>query len=155
MRPPLALVSPYCAGLLMLGMSMTSCSETSMCCPAPVAPRPALAERRDRTEHDAGIALALRVVTDAELGERAGHASLDHRVGALAQIEKQLAAARLLEVEGDAALAGVLCQPRQRALGIGESVPEGPALAQRMAAGRLDLNHVRTEITEQSAGQQP
>src|SRR5207248_11063812 len=122
---------------------------------APVAPRAALAERRDRTEHDAGIARTLRVVADAALGENAGRASLEHRVGALAQIEKQLAAARLLEVEGDAALAGVLCQPSQRALGIGDAVPEGPAPAQRMAAGRLDLDYVRTEITEQSAGQQP
>ena len=61
---------------------------------------------------------------------------------------------RTVEVERGASLRGVEREPEERPLGVRDVTPERRAAARRVAAGRLDLHDVRTEVAEEFAGEE-
>ena len=116
-----------------------------------VAVRPVLPEVRHRGQHDARVHLAQRVVAEAEPLHRARREALDHRVRAGDEAEQAVAVLGAFEVEHDAALVGVEEEEDGGALGAGLVLVERGLHPRRIAARRLDLDHVRAVVAEQAS----
>src|SRR5690606_39669374 len=72
----------------------------------------------------------------------------NHHIGLLDQLLDQFNAAFAFQVEGDGFLVATETAPPER----GAAVVEFAPAANRVAAGRLDLDHLGAEIGEQGAG---
>ena len=102
---------------------------------------------RQGGEHKPGVGRRQHVVAEAQSGQRAGTHGLHHHVGGGGQIDVEPAASLVLEVEGDAALAPVGVQVQQR-----HALDDGPGhLADVVARGRLDLDHVGAQVGQKRA----
>src|SRR5262249_36772353 len=107
-----------------------------------------IAEAADRGIDDAPIALAQRLVGEAETIHHAGAGVLDYHLCRFDQLEKNLAAARLLEIEADRELVAV------DALEIAGERPQlvigmkRPDLARAVAVERLDLDDLGALVGE-------
>jgi hypothetical protein len=108
---------------------------------AEVALRTRLAEARDRSQDESGIALRELGPAETALGEEADGMTLDHEIGARRERTQSLAIGLAIEVEDDAPLVPVRIRES-------ESV-EFAAATQRLAVRRLDLDDVRPEIGKQ------
>src|SRR5690606_35613769 len=84
---------------------------------------------------------------NAPLFQRAGTEVFDHHVGLFNQLLDQFYAAFAFQVEGDGFLVATETAPPER----GAAVVEFAPAANRVAAGRLDLDHLGAEIGEQGA----
>src|SRR5262245_21599051 len=69
------------------------------------------------------------------------------------QTPKKLSAVLNAEVEGHAALGGVVVPERQTAVLVWDIVEKGPHAARGLAAERLDLDDIGAQITEQLAAE--
>src|SRR5262249_16191854 len=111
-----------------------------------------LAEAADLAVDDAGILYGDLLVADAVALQGAGPEVGDHDVGALAEPACELQVAGVLEVEHERALVAVRgVEVRGTARRIDRRLP-GPGV---VAAGRLDLDHVRAEVAERHADERP
>jgi hypothetical protein len=114
--------------------------------PGPPRERPGLAVAGHAREHDPGVGLGEHVVAEVPPLERARAQVLDHHVRLADEVEHQLLAARLAQVERDAPLAARLHRPEQLA----SAVLTVPPAAQLVGlVGRLDLDHVGAEVGHQ------
>jgi hypothetical protein len=116
---------------------------------APVAIRARVAVAADRDGDQLRIALAQLRLAEAEALGRAGPPVLHEHVGAIHEREQGLAAARLLEVEHDAALAAVRVHVEARA----PAAPVGADPHRVADPRRLDLHHLGALIREDHAGE--
>ncbi len=112
-------------------------------------------EGRDRAEHEGGTEGTQPLVVDAERVHAAGRQVVDQDVGTGHQGVETSAVARLLEIEHDRTLVDVEREEETAPLRIRpvRVRREGAALARRVAAGRLDLDHVRAEIGHHPGGE--
>jgi hypothetical protein len=104
----------------------------------------ALAEAEGADIDDARVQLSHRFVVEPEPLHRLRPDVVDQGIGALRELQQRLLAGRLLQVEHDAALVAVQVE-EQRA---GARATAGAGGAQHVAAGRLDLDHVGTEVRQ-------
>src|SRR5580700_1593904 len=65
---------------------------------------PGLAERRDRAQHERGILAMKHLPAEPEPVERARREALDDDVGAARELQEDIRAARMVEVERERAL---------------------------------------------------
>ena len=105
-----------------------------------IAVRPVLSESRDAAVDDPRVDRAHRVVVDAEAVLDVGAEVLDHDVGTPRQREEDLAAARVLQVERDAALVAV------QVLEVGAVAAAAGDVV--VGAGRLDADHLGAPVGE-------
>ena len=107
---------------------------------------------RDRAEHDARVDLAEPLVGQAALGQGARPHGLDDDVGVLRQIEIDLHAFRLAQVDGNRALAPVDMQGEKGVVPFARRrFDDRPGhLAPVVALGRLDLDHFGPQVREQA-----
>src|SRR5207249_5406281 len=101
-------------------------------------PRVVAAETGDGRVHEARVVGRELVVAEPEPFRDTRAPRLHDDVGAHRERSRDALVVVILEVEDDAALAAAPERPRRLA-------------AQRMAAGRLDLDHLRAEIGEELA----
>ena len=113
--------------------------------------RAVLPERRDRDEHQPWVELRQPLVAEAEPVHLPRRGGLQDDVGRRREALEAGAAGRGLQIKNDAALIGVVGEPVQPLLGVGVVVDEGRPAAGRVAAGRLDLDHIRAEVGEELA----
>ena len=115
--------------------------------------RPGGPVARDRAEHEAPVRLPQPLVGEAALGQRSGTHGLDHDVGVLGQVQVDLHAFGLPEVDGDRALAPVDVEGEQRAVALaGRRLDDGPRhLAPVVALRWLDLDDVGAQVGQQPA----
>ena len=104
----------------------------------------ALAEAEGADIDDARVHLPHRFVVEPEALHRLRPHVVDQRVGRLRELQQRLLAFRALQVQHDAALVAVQVE-EQRA---GARAPAGTGGAQHVAAGRLHLDHVGTEVRQ-------
>ena len=95
-----------------------------------------------------------RFPAEAARLQAARRLALEEHVGPLGERQQQLAAARPVDGQRDAALRGVEREPEERAVGIGRPAPEGRPPARRVALRRLDLHDVGAEVAEDLAGEE-
>jgi hypothetical protein len=114
------------------------------------APGSALAIAGDRSVDQARVALGQRLVVEPEEAQRAGAEILDDDVGRVAQAQREVERAGLVQVDADVALAGVL-------LGIvaGHALLRGEGEARDVGRGRLDLDHLGAEVQQGARAQPP
>jgi len=99
----------------------------------------------ERAVNQFRLRLLQRVVSKTQLVHRAGPEVFGHHVGALDQLQHDIAALLRLEVDRDALLVAVVGWKKSRA-GSGQ-------LAGMVAVKRFDLDHFRTQIGQhQPAG---
>ena len=110
---------------------------------------PGLAVARDAGENDAGVHRRQLLVAQVPPFERAGAEVLRDDVGHAGELEKELLAARVAQVQRDALLVPRLHRPPERATLVAGLAPlaEGVGLV-----GGLDLDHVGAHVSEQPAG---
>ncbi len=96
----------------------------------------------DGAVDEARVAGEQRVAPDAEALRHAGREALEHHVGAVGELEEAFVVAGVLQVEHDAAPAA---QPHRRRR----------ERAERVTAGRFDLDDVGAVVGEQHAGEGP
>ena len=111
----------------------------------PLAIGAVLAETRNRGIDDPGIAGTDRRITQAEFFERARAEVLDHDVGFLDHLEKELLAFRALEVDRQSALVAMKRDEIGR-LGIAATGGRAPGARDVAAVGRLELEDRRAVI---------
>ena len=112
-------------------------------------PRPRLPEAGDRAVHDVGLDAADGLVVAAEPAHHAGHEVLDEDIDALGQLEHEVAASRIREIDADALLPGVHAR-EVRALIVPPRLDLVRAAAHLVALARtLHLDDARAEIGEQ------
>ena len=114
--------------------------------PRPAGARAGQAERGDGHLDEPGLRGGERRVADTERVEAAGWRGVDQDVGVRREVTEPRAAALVLQVQDDRAL------PRVR-VGEGQAVWRG--LAERVAARRLDPEHLRAEPHEQAPAEHP
>ena len=122
--------------------------------------RAVLAVARDRAVDEARVLLAQPLVAHAEPVHHAGPERLEQHVVLAHQPQQHLAAALLLEVQPDRALAAVEREEQRRLRRVVGALVVGRRPADVVAhAGVLDLEHVGAEVGEQqraeAARQQP
>ena len=122
-----------------------------------VAPeRPGRAQRRHGQHDHAGVDLAQVLVAQPPAVHPVAGEVVGHHVAARDQLLGQLDAARVAEVEGDRALAGVAVV--EHAVGVeaarlGRLDPDGPDVVQPGA--RLDLDHVGAVVGQHPGRRRP
>ena len=117
-----------------------------------IAPRAGLAEWGQRADQP-GVVFPQRFVSEPDRGQEAGPEGFDDDIRRRRQAAEQRAAIGGLKAQRDAALRGVVVPERQAALGMRHVVDKRPDMAARLAARRLDLDHVGPEIAEQFAAE--
>ena len=110
---------------------------------------PRAAEARNRCDDDVLAQLAERLIAEVEAVEIARSEVLDHDIGSWHQLAELLAIGLVFEIEGDAALAGVLVEEVEAAVGAWLVANERRYVARGIAAGRLDLDDVRAQVGQQ------
>ena len=105
--------------------------------------------------HEPGLERLERGVAEAERLEPAGRLGLDQEIRARDEPPQHVAVARVVEVERDAALAARVGPEGERALRARLVAIERPLAPHRAAAARLHLDHVRAEVGEDLAAQDP
>ena len=112
--------------------------------------RPGLAVPGDACEHDAGVRRRQPLVAEVPALERARAEVLGDDVRDADELEQELLAPRLAQVERDALLVPRLYGPPEGAALVASVAP----VAQRVGlAGRLDLDHLGAHVAEQPAGE--
>src|SRR4029079_2681282 len=103
-------------------------------------------------EDDAGVHLRQPLVAEVPALERARAEVLGDDVGDTDELEQELLALRVAQVQGDALLVPRLHGPPQRSTLVASLAP----VAQRVGLpGRLDLDNVGAHVAEQSPGERP
>ena len=115
-------------------------------------PTAVLPEARDRAVDDPGVALRDRVVIESEPAHRVRPVVLDQDVGPVGQLPGQGEVAFVLQVEHHRALVPVDRQVVGRPTAIIGRRDEGPGV---VPFGRLDLDHVCTEVSQGHRGERP
>jgi len=108
-----------------------------------------VAEAADRGVDQARIDGRQGLIAQAHPVHHAGAEVLHHRVGAGDQLAQQLPALGLLQVDDDAALVAVAGGEEAAVLVLGVVGAVRAALAEEVAAGRLDLDHLGAMIGQQ------
>ena len=98
------------------------------------------------------IALAQHVVTQAPLLQRARPEVLDDDVGALDEVQEQVAARGLAQVQGDGFLVAGVHRPEE-VVAVEFGLPPGAQRVRR--ARRLDLDDLGAHVAEQPARERP
>ena len=107
--------------------------------------RLARTEAADRAVDDTGPALAHSLVVEPQPRCAAGAKVLDHDVGACAQLERELTTIRILQIQGDAALAAV---DREEVGGLASRERRAPRARLVSAGGVLDLDDIGSQVGE-------
>lgn len=113
-------------------------------------------EGAEAAEDEPWVEGVQRFIPEAASGQRRRAprcGRLDHGIGAAAEIQEEVAPARPIEIQGDAALAGVERQPEHRTFGIGNASDERRPPPCRVALRWLDLDHIGAEVAQQLARQ--
>ena len=116
----------------------------------PAAVGPGLAVGRDRDVDDPRIARADRRVADAEAMGHAGAEGFDEDVRARGQAQQRFDPFRALEVEHEAALAALRVGEEHR-----DAIALQADLAARLAARRLDLDHLGAMVGHRLGQRRP
>src|SRR2546425_4549699 len=114
----------------------------------------ALPEGRDGAVHEPRILCLELLPPDSAPRHPPRRFAFEEDVGAPDEVEKEVTAARAIEIERHAALRGVQGEPEKRPLGIGDAAPEGWSPAGRVAGRRLHLDDVGPELPEECAGEE-
>ena len=112
-----------------------------------------LPEAADGGEDDSRVDLAEHGVAEADAFQVAGREGLDDDVGGLHELLEDTAAIRRLDIEGDAPLVGVEGEPVEALLRVRLVMVERAPVATRVAARRLDLDHVGAEVSHRPGAQ--
>src|SRR5208282_5564445 len=115
-----------------------------------VAIWPGLAEGRDRAQHERGILAMQNLPAQPEPVESAGSEALDNDVGTARELQKDVRAARMVEVERERALVEIVEPEKQTAVAMRQVVEERADASRVVAGGRLDLNDVGAHVREES-----
>src|SRR5208282_2032668 len=113
-----------------------------------IAVRAGLAEGCNRAEHERGILAMENIPAKAELVERARRETLNDDVGAARELEKNVRAARMVEVERERALVEIVEPEEQAAVAMRQVVEERAHAARVVTGGRLDLDDVGAHVAE-------
>jgi hypothetical protein len=130
-------------------LSAASCTETSTVWPLPERARAGQPEVRERHVYEVRMTLLDLGGREAVAALALGAEVLDQHVGALAELAEAAPAAGVVQVEHRAALVRVAVEERQRAIGRGDAAREGRNEAPRVAARRLDLDHLGAQVGEE------
>src|SRR5580658_4150156 len=114
-----------------------------------IAIRPGLAERRNRAEHDRGILATENVPAEPELIHRAGGEALDYDIGGTCELQKNVGAARMIEIERQRALVEIVEPEKQAAIVMRQIVEERADAPSVVARGRFDLDYVGAHVAQQ------
>src|SRR5580704_4906102 len=109
-----------------------------------------LAERRDRAQHERGILAMKHLPAEPEPVERARREALDNDVGAARELQKNVRAARMVEVERQRALVEIVEPEKQTAVAMRQFVEERADAPRVVAGGRLYLDDVGAHVREES-----
>src|SRR5581483_2639564 len=118
------------------------CRDVVDVMPGPFAPRAGLPVARDGAVDQFSVVRPQGVVVDAEALRHARSKTLDHHVRVRGEPRYDVNGIRVLEIEGDAALVPILGLELHRHIS-----------APRIAARRLDLDHIRAEVREDRRGE--
>ena len=114
---------------------------------------PGLAERGHRHVHEGRVDRGDRGGVEAEGGHHARGRRLDEHVGTRGQVAQRRPPVVVGQVEHDAALAQAPGLPEQRTLGVALApVDERRHESRGAPAGRLDLDHLGTQVGENPPG---
>ena len=83
----------------------------------------------------------------------AGRGRFDDEIGSIDELQEELGAARLVEVDRDAALGVVQGPPEQRPFGMRLVVVERRREARSAGVRRFELDHIGAELGEHASGQ--
>ena len=115
----------------------------------PAGARARESEVRERHVHEMRMTLLDLGGCQAVAALALGAEVLDQDVGPLAERAEAVPAAGLVQVEHCAPLVRVAVEKRERAIGRRNAAREGRDEAPRIAARRLDLHHVGTQVGEE------
>jgi len=118
-----------------------------------VTPRAGLAEWRQRAHDQSGILFAQGLVLESQRCQKPRLEAFQNNVGYRCQTPKKLAAICTFEIEGYAAFGRIVIPERQTPLRVGNIVEKWPDTAAGLAAGRFNLDHVRSEIADELAAE--
>ena len=118
------------------------------CGPVPVGAR--LSKSGDLDSGQLGIGVLEGRGIQAPFGEFSRAESVDHQVGFRRELEHPVACARLGKIQHQPALVAVEYVKEGGLFRVGCVSGEGAPLAQRVAAGPLDLDHVSAQVGEES-----
>lgn len=112
------------------------------------------AEGRQRTEDRARVAGVQHLPAEAEPAQHPRREVLDHDVGPVREPQRQVEAARVLEVQPDRPLAGVVLDVRAGdvVLGVADGHRQRP---HQVAGGLLDADHVGAHVREHPRAERP
>src|ERR1700677_4960387 len=109
---------------------------------------PGLPERRDRAQHERGILAMQHLPAEPEPVESAGREALDDDVGAARQLQKNIRAARVVEIERQRSLVEIVEPEKQTAVAMRQFVEERTDSPRVVAGGRLYLDDVGAHVRE-------
>ena len=109
-----------------------------------------LAERRDRRHHDPRIHAPEVVVPEPERGQVTGRVVLHDDIGAGSGVEERVPIGGHIEIQDDAALAGIELDERKAPLRVLDVTGERACAARFAARRRLDSDHVGAEVGQQA-----
>ena len=115
---------------------------------------PLLAEGCDRHIDETRLDLAQLLVAESQLGHAAGPFRLDQEVGPRHQAQQHPAIRGVFEVEREAALVARVRTPEEGAFRAAFPIDPRADAARGRAAGRLDLDDIRTEVRQDLPAEQ-
>ena len=118
----------------------------------PLAPGPALTERRDAQQHQVWGQPGQGVRAQPPAFQRSRHEILDEHMRPRDELAGGRQVVRPGQIEGGAALAGVEVVEQAGTLGVGYSPGKRAPSAQRIPGGRLDLGDLGAEVDEKLCG---
>ena len=109
-------------------------------------------ERRMQHVHDARVGGLQIGEAEPRVGQRAGHAGIEYEVCSCNKLQERRAIRSQLQIQHDRALAAVVGNELQAALGFRRVGQPGMTGAPRASTRGLDLDHIGAQIAKDHAG---